>query len=105
MCSPLLGGLVAGFTITAIVRMGKAAFDTGDQLRDLSLQTGVSVEALQPFQRLAELSGSSAEALRPTAYFGCGNFTMRSLGPGVVNWLTALSTPSLRPLLSVEVTL
>jgi hypothetical protein len=30
---------------------------------------------------------------------------MRSPGPGVVNWLTGLSTPSLFPLLSVEVTL
>ena len=30
---------------------------------------------------------------------------MRSPGPAVVNWLTGLSTPSLLPLLSVEVTL
>src|SRR5919106_6175352 len=43
--------------------------------------------------------------LRPTAYSGCGKFTMRSPGAGVVNSWTGLSTPSLRPLLSVELTL
>ena len=56
---------------------------------------------------LVQQSPCSRDGVMSCRYFGgCGGeATIRSPGPGVVNFLTALSTPSFLPLLSSEVTL
>jgi uncharacterized phage infection (PIP) family protein YhgE len=58
-----LAGLALGVGIGGLIRIGKQALDTADQLHDLSKQTGISIGALQSLQRQAEVSGSSAEQL------------------------------------------
>jgi hypothetical protein len=60
-------GIAAGVGIAGIARLGKQALDTADNLNDLAQQTGLSVSALQSLQRLAERSGSSAEAMNGAA--------------------------------------
>jgi methyl-accepting chemotaxis protein len=57
-----LASLAAGVGIAGLVRMARSALDTADALADLHDQTGLSVEAIQAFQRHATLSGSSADA-------------------------------------------
>jgi hypothetical protein len=57
-----LAGVVTGVGIAGLARMAKQSLDTADALADLNAQTGLSVEAIQAFQRMATLTGSSAEA-------------------------------------------
>ena len=56
-------GLGASLSVAGIVAVANASIRTADNLLTLSKQTGVSVEHLQAFQRLALLSGSSAETM------------------------------------------
>lgn len=57
----LLGLVGAGVSVGAIVSIGRAAFDAADGLTRMSDQTGISIDALQRLQAVAEPSGQSLE--------------------------------------------
>lgn len=56
----LLGGIAAGFSLTAIVSQ---ALQAAGALNDTAIKTGISIEALQRLQFAAGLSGGSLEAV------------------------------------------
>jgi hypothetical protein len=58
-----VAGLGVSLSVAGLVEFGRRALNTVDALLDLSKQTGVSVEAIQTFQRVATLAGSSAEQM------------------------------------------
>jgi len=60
----LTGGIAAlgvGLSAAGIVTFAKGAIDAADDLRDLSQQTGASVESLSRFQQMANMSGASID--------------------------------------------
>ena len=60
----LTGGIAAlgvGLSAAGIVGFAKGAIDAADDLRDLSQQTGASVESLSRFQQMANMSGASID--------------------------------------------
>jgi len=56
-------GLAAAAVTGGVVALAKSAIDLADDMRDLSQQTGVSIQTLGQFKVAAELSGSSLEGV------------------------------------------
>src|SRR5262245_43079098 len=57
-----VGGLLAGaFSIQAVGAFAKSVFDTASKVHDLSLELGISTDAVQGFQYAAEQSGASID--------------------------------------------
>ena len=73
-----LGSLVPLATGAGLLALAKNAIDTADNLRDMSIRTGVSVEQLSKLKTAAEMSGATIEdvgkALTKTA-IAIGNST------------------------------
>ena len=60
------GGVVAlgaGLSAAGLVAFAKGAIDAADNMRDLSQQTGASVENLSRFQQAANMSGTDIDAV------------------------------------------
>lgn len=55
--------LAGAFAAREAIQFGKELIDTADNLRDLSIQTGISVRDLSGFKTAAEQSGTSLENL------------------------------------------
>lgn len=55
--------LGAGLSAASLVTFAKGAIDAADNMRDLSQQTGASVENLSRFQQAANMSGTNIEAV------------------------------------------
>ena len=61
--SGALGALAPAVTGVGLAAMAKGAIDAADDMNDLSIATGVSVERLSQFQQAAEMSGTNIEAV------------------------------------------
>ena len=59
--SGALGSLVPLATGAGLLAMAKSAIDTADNLRDMSIRTGVSVEQLSRLKTAAEMSGATID--------------------------------------------
>ena len=74
----VFGALAGAATGAGLVALGKSAIDTADNLRDMSIRTGVSVEDLSKLKTAAEMSGATIDdvgkALTKTA-IAIGNST------------------------------
>jgi hypothetical protein len=74
----VFGALAGAATGAGLVALGKSAIDTADNLRDMSIRTGVSVERLSQLKTAAEMSGATIDdvgkALTKTA-IAIGNST------------------------------
>ena len=61
--SGALGALAPAVTGVGLAAMAKGAIDAADDMNDLSIATGVSVERLSQFQQAAEMSGTNIETV------------------------------------------
>lgn len=61
--SGVAGAFGAALTTGALIAFGKQLIDQGDQIGKLSKRYGITTDALQRFQYMAEISGSSLESV------------------------------------------
>lgn len=61
--SKAFGAIGVGLSVAGLVSFAKAGIDALDNLNDLSLKTGVAVEALAGFDLVAKQSGTSLESV------------------------------------------
>jgi hypothetical protein len=57
----VFGALAGAATGAGLLALGKSAIDTADNLRDMSIRTGVSVEQLSRLKTAAEMSGATID--------------------------------------------
>lgn len=69
----MAGGLIAGFSIRALVNFSQGVVDLGGRLTDLSQQTGISAQLLSGLKSTLEQGGSSVDSFARSVFMAQKN--------------------------------